>query len=96
MPRVGSVWLSSVPVANNGTKLTVFQTLPSNLRSATWVPAVIGALKTVTLKAFPAFAEVGALMFKRGLTFTDTSALKPAPRSQLPSLVILNFPDLAK
>ena len=95
MPRVNSTWLNSAPVASNGTKLTVFQTLPSKRRSATCVPAVAGATETVILKAVPAFAEVGATILTRGLTVTDISELKPAPRSQLPSLVIRNFPDLA-
>jgi hypothetical protein len=31
-----------------------------------------------------------------GLIVIETSELKPAPRSQLPSLVTRNFPDLAK
>ena len=84
-----------MPVANNGTKLTVFQTLPSKRRSATCVPVVAGATETIILKAVPAFAEVGAIILIRELTFTDISELNPAPRSQLPSLVTRNFPDFA-
>ena len=74
----------------------MFQTLPSKRRSATCVLAVVGAAETNILNAMPAFAEVGAVIFSLGLTVTEISELMPAPRSQLPSLVIRSFPDLAK
>ena len=74
----------------------MFQTLPSKRRSATWVLAVVGAAETNILNEVPAFAEVGAVIFNRGLTVTEISELKPAPRSQLPSLVMRSFPDFAK
>ena len=96
MPRINSVWLNSVPVAKSGIKLTVFQTLPSKRRSATCVLVVVGVADTNILNAVPAFADVGAVILSRGLIVTDISELKPAPRSQLPSLVIRSFPDLAK
>ena len=85
-----------MPVANNGIKLTVFQTLPSKRRSATCDLVVVGDAETITLNAVPAFADVGAVMLSLGLIVTGISELKPAPRSQLPSLVIRSFPDLAK
>ena len=96
MPRIDSVWLTSVPVANNGAKLTVFQTLPSKRLSATCVLVVVGAAETNILNAIPAFADVGAVILSRGLTVIEISGLMPAPRSQLPSLVIRSFPDFAK
>ena len=96
MPRINSVWLSSAPVDNNGVKITVFQTLPSKRRNATCVLTVVGAAETITLNAVPAFADVGAVILSLGLTVIDTSELKPAPRYQLPSLVIRSLPVLAK
>ena len=96
MPLINSVGLNSVPAANNGKVVRFAQTLPSKRCSVTCAPAVTGAAVTNTLNMVPALAEVGAVIFSLGLIVIATSELKPAPRSQLPSLVTRNFPDLAK
>ena len=96
MPLINSVGLNSVPFANNGAVVKLAQAFPSKRCSVTWAPAVTGAAMTITLNDVRAFAEVGAVMLSLGLIVTDISELKPAPRSQLPSLVTRNFPDLAK